>query len=46
MFGIAATEGELSTLLGGRRDDLDTPGVLSRYIHEEVPRTAEVQYGL
>lgn len=44
LFGIVAMEGELSSLLGGRRVDLRTPGDLSRYFRDEVLRTAEVQY--
>lgn len=44
LFGIVAMEDELSTLLGGRRVDLRTPGDLSRYFRDEVLRTAEVQY--
>ena len=44
LFGILVMEGELSTMLGGRRVDLRTPGELSRYFREGVLRTAEVQY--
>lgn len=44
LFDLAAMEEEISSLLGGRRVDLRTPGELSRYFRDEVLRTAEVQY--
>jgi predicted nucleotidyltransferase len=43
-LGIAAIEGELSALLGGRRIDLRTAQELSRYFRDDVERTAEVQF--
>ena len=39
-----AIERELSELLG-RKVDLNTPGFLGKYIHDEVLAQAEVQYG-
>ena len=44
LFGIAALEEELSTLLGGRKVDLRTANDLSRYFRAEVVQSAEVQY--
>lgn len=44
LFGLAAIEAELSTLLGGRRVDLRTAADLSRHFRNDVLRTAEVQY--
>lgn len=44
LLDIADMEQELSSLLGGRRVDLRTPGDLSRYFRQEVMREAEVQY--
>ncbi len=41
---MAALEGELSDLFGGRKIDLRTPAELSRYFRDEVMRTAAVQY--
>jgi uncharacterized protein len=41
---LARIEGELSSLLGGRRVDLRTPQDLSRYFRDEVLRDAEVQF--
>jgi hypothetical protein len=41
---MAAMEGELAALFGGRKVDLRTPGELSPYFREEVARTAAVQY--
>lgn len=46
LFTLVETEQELSKLLDGRRVDLRTAQELSRYIREEVIRTAEVQYGI
>ena len=43
-LALAAIEGELSSLAGGRRIDLRTAQDLSRYFRDEVVRTAEVQY--
>ena len=42
--GMAGMEIELSTLFGSRKVDLRTPEDLSRYFHQEVLDTAEVQY--
>ena len=44
LLDMAAIEGELSSLLGGRRVDLRTPQDLSRYFRDEVVREAEPQY--
>jgi len=44
LLDMATIEGELSSLLGGRRVDLRTPEDLSRYFRDEVMREAEVQY--
>ena len=44
LLGMAAVEAELSELLGGRRIDLRTPQELSRYFHDQVVSTAEVQF--
>jgi uncharacterized protein len=41
---LARIEGELSSLLGGRRVDLRTPQDLSRYFRDQVLRDAEVQF--
>jgi predicted nucleotidyltransferase len=43
-FGMAAIEGELSELLGGRRVDLRTVRELSRHFRADVQRAAEVQF--
>ncbi len=43
--GIAASEAELSSLLGGRKVDLRTEQDLSPYFRKEVKDHAEVQYG-
>lgn len=44
LLGLAALEGELSGLLGGRKVDVRTPHDLSRYFRDEIVRKAEVQY--
>ncbi|RCK78189.1 MAG: DNA polymerase, beta-like region [Candidatus Ozemobacter sibiricus] len=44
LFDLAGMEQEFSTLLGGRKADLRTPGDLSRYFRQEVMEEAEVQY--
>lgn len=44
LLGLAAIEAELSDLLGGRRVDLRTAQELSRYLRDEVIRTAQMQY--
>jgi uncharacterized protein len=41
---MAALEGDLSDLFGGRKIDLRTPAELSRYFRDDVIRTAAVQY--
>ncbi len=43
-FELYDMEQELSTLLGGRRVDLNTPYSLSKYIRDEVLHEAEVRY--
>lgn len=43
-LGMAEIEGELSSLLDGRKVDLRTADELSRYFREEVLREAEEQY--
>ena len=43
-FGLERMQGELSTLLGGRRIDLRTPGELSPRFRDRVMETAEVQF--
>ena len=43
-FALAAMEIDLFGLVGGRKVDLRTPGDLSRFVRDEVVRTAEVQY--
>ena len=42
-FGFFGIQEELSTILG-RKVDLNTPGFLSKYFRDEVPREAEVLY--
>lgn len=44
LLALAALEGELSRLLGGRRVDLRTARDLSRYFRDEVVNSAEVQF--
>ncbi|WP_404977040.1 nucleotidyltransferase family protein [Accumulibacter sp.] len=44
LLGIAEMELTLSEMLGGPRVDLRTAQDLSRYLRDEVVRTAEVQY--
>ena len=44
LFDVADMERELSSVLGGRRVDIRTPGDLSRYFRAQVMREAEVQY--
>ena len=44
LLTMANIEIELSALLGGRRVDLRTPQDLSRYLRDEVVRSAEVQF--
>ena len=43
-FGMAAIEGELSEMLGGRRVDLRTVRELSHRFREDIQRAAEVQF--
>ena len=43
-FRLARMERELSELLGRKKVDLRTPQDLSRYLRDDVVRTAEVQY--
>ena len=45
LLGVARMELELSELFGGRKVDLRTLEDLSRHFRQEVPDTAEVQYG-
>ena len=42
---LAGMELELSTILGGRKVDMNTPNSLSRYFRDEVLSEAQVQYG-
>lgn len=44
LIGLARMESELSSLLGGRKVDLRTPGELSRYFRDGVMREARVEY--
>lgn len=44
LMALAAMEGELSQLVGGRRVDLRTLNDLSRYFRDEVRNTAELAY--
>ncbi len=44
LIGISAMELALSELLGGKKVDLRTTWDLSRYLRNEVTRTAEVLY--
>jgi predicted nucleotidyltransferase len=44
LFGLAGMELELSTLLGGRKVDLNTPLCLSRHFRDEVLAEAEPVY--
>jgi len=41
---LAGMEIELSTILGGRKVDMNTPNSLSRYFRDEVLSEAQVQY--
>lgn len=41
-FRLYEIEEELSSIFGGKKIDLRTPGDLSRYFREEVVETAEV----
>lgn len=41
---LAGMELELSTILGGRKVDMNTPNSLSRYFRDEVLSEAQVQY--
>jgi len=43
-FRLFDMETELSSLFGGHKVDLHTPGDLSRYFRDEVIATAELQY--
>ena len=44
LLAVARMELELSELFSGRKVDLRTPEVLSRYFRQDVLDTAEVQY--
>ena len=44
LLGWAVIEGELSALAGGRRIDLRTAQDLSRYLRDDVVRSAEIRY--
>lgn len=44
LIGLAGMESELSSLLGGRKVDLRTPGELSRHFRDEVMREARIEY--
>jgi predicted nucleotidyltransferase len=44
LIRLAAIESELSGMLDGRTVDLRTAGDLSRFLRDEIERTAEVQY--
>lgn len=43
LIGFAGIENELSRLIG-RKVDLNTPGCLSPYFHDEALRDAEIVY--
>jgi predicted nucleotidyltransferase len=43
-FELYDIEQELSSLLGGRKIDMNTPQGLSKYFRDKVVTTAEVQY--
>lgn len=43
-FGLSRMEHELSTLMGGRRAEISTPEMLSKYFKDDVLRSAEVLY--
>ena len=43
-FKLFDMEEELSSLLGGRKVDLRTPGDLSRYFREKIKKEAETYY--
>jgi len=43
-FELYDIEQELSSLLGGRKIDMNTPQGLSKYFRDKVMTTAEVQY--
>ena len=43
-FELYDMEQELSSLLGGRKIDMNTPQGLSKYFRDKVMTTAEVQY--
>ena len=43
-FDLFDMEEELSTMLAGRRVEINTPNSLSRYFRDEVTAAAEVQY--
>ena len=44
LIRLAGLELELSTLLGGRKVDMNTPNCLSRYFRDKVMAQAKVQY--
>ena len=43
-FELYGIEQELSSLLGGRKIDMNTPQGLSKYFRDKVMTTAEAQY--
>lgn len=43
-LGMADIEAELSELLGGRAVDLRTAQEISRFVRDEIVRSAEVQF--
>ena len=43
-FELYDIEQELSSLLGGRKIDMNTPQGLSKYFRDKVMTTAEAQY--
>ena len=44
LLALVSMEAKLGNMLGGRKVNLRTPRDLSRHFHDEVIRTAEVQY--
>lgn len=43
-FELFDMEQELSSLLGGRKVDMNTPHSISQYFRDEILREAELQY--
>ena len=44
LLSLASIERELSEIFGGRKVDLQTPSMLSRYFRDEVLQKARLEY--